>query len=270
MALISERLKNDVALVTGAASGLDKAIALKLAENGAVVICADINDAGNEQTAAAIRETGGRAHTVHMDIADSASVKEAVKKAYSFEKRISIFINGAGIASDVTLDNCSDEEWFRVLNVNLSGYFYCARETAPYLKEAGGARVVMISSSSAKSGGTKGGPPYVASKGGVISLSRHCARYWAPFNIRCNCICPGFNPTNLGSDDPGLTDEENAKVKEATHAMFREKAKKSAPLGRTCTPEDIAGAVLFLVSEESAYVTGITLDVTGGEYIYNC
>jgi len=267
---IGKRLKGDVALVTGAASGLDRAIALRLAKNGAVVVCADINDAGNEKTAEEIRAIGGKAYTVHMNIADRASVKAAIEKAYSYEKRISIFVNGAGIATDATLDNCDDEEWFRVLNVNLTGYFYCAQEIAPYLKEANGARVVMLSSSSAKSGGSKGGPPYAASKGGVISLSRHCARYWAQYNIRCNCICPGFNPTNLGSDDPTLSEEENSRIREETHAFFNEKAKKNAPLGRTCLPEDIAGAVMFLVSDESAYVTGITLDVTGGEYIYNC
>ena len=270
MSIVSERLKGDVALVTGAASGLDRAIAIMLAQNGAVVVCADINDAGNEETANEIKAMGGKAYTVHMNIADRASVKAGIEKAYSYEKRISIFVNGAGIATNATLDNCDDDEWFKVINVNLTGYFYCAQEIAPYLKEANGARVVMISSSSAKSGGTKGGPPYVASKGGVIALSRHCARYWAQYNIRCNCICPGFNPTNLGADDPALSPEENERIKEETHALFIEKAKKSAPLGRTCTPEDIAGAVLFLVSAESAYVTGITLDVTGGEYIYNC
>jgi len=270
MAIISERLKGDVALVTGAASGLDRAIAVKLAENGAVVVCADINDSGNEETAEMIRALGGKAYTVHMDIANRASVKAAIEKAYSFEKRISIFINGAGISSNMTLDDCTDEEWFRVLNINLTGYFYCAQEIQPYLKEANGARVVMISSTSAKSGGSKGGPQYAASKGGVISLSRHCARYWAPYKIRCNCICPGFNPTNLGSDDPNLTPEENAKAKQDINDMFFEKAKKNAPLGRTCLPDDIAGAVMFLVSDESAYVTGITLDITGGEYIYNC
>ena len=142
-------------------------------------------------------------------------------------------------------------------------------EIGKYLKESGNGRVVMISSTSAKSGGSKGGPAYASSKGGVISLMRHCAKHWAKDNIRVNCICPAFALTNFGSNNPNLSAEENAKLREETASFFLEKMKGEIPLGRICTPEDIAGVVMFLVSDESAFVTGSTIDVTGGQYIYN-
>jgi NAD(P)-dependent dehydrogenase (short-subunit alcohol dehydrogenase family) len=265
----STRLLGDVALVTGAASGLDRAIAQMLARNGATVICADINDKGNEATAEMIRAEGGTAYTVHMNIEDHASVKDAIETAYSYEKKISIFVNGAGVSSEGTLDDTSDEEWFRVLNINLSGYFYCVMEIGKYLKESGCGRVVMISSTSAKSGGSKGGPAYASSKGGVLGLMRHCAKHWAKDGIRVNCVCPAYAPTNFGSNRPDLSEEENAKLREETKAFFLEKMKGQVPLGRICTPDDIAGVVLFLVSDESAFVTGCSIDVTGGQYIYN-
>lgn len=270
-AMKTSRLKGDVALVTGAASGLDKAVAIRLGLNGAVVVCADLNLEGAQETANEINKAGGEAFAIRMNIADRQSVADGMKKAYEYKNKLNIFVNGAGVAglSTTSLDTPDDKDWDRMILINLTGYYYCATEIAKYMKLSGGGRVVMFSSSSAKSGGSAGGPGYAAAKGGVISLSRHCARYWAKYNIRCNCICPGFNPTNFGPEDPNKTKEENEAEKEKVRNMFREKAKKEMPLGRTCDPEDIAGAVLFLVSEESSYITGISLDVTGGQYIYN-
>ncbi len=270
--LRSARLKGDVAFVTGAASGLDKAVALRLALNGAAVVCGDLNLEGAQQTADEIIADGGEAIAVKINIADRASVADAMKQAYDYKGKLTIFVNGAGVAGLQTssLDTPDDKDWDRLIAINLTGYYYCATEVAKYMKESGGGRVVMFASSSAKSGGSAGGPAYAASKAGVIGLARHCARYWAKYNIRCNSICPGFNPTNFGPEDPNKTKEENEAEKEKVRQMFREKAKKEMPLGRTCLPDDIAGAVLFLVSEESSYITGISLDVTGGQYVYNC
>ena len=267
----TDRLSGDVALVTGAASGLDKAVAIRLGLNGAVVVCADLNLPGAQETADEINAAGGEAYALHMNIADRQSVSEGMKKAFAYKNRLDIFVNGAGVAgrSTSSLDTPDDEDWDRMLLINLTGYYYCATEVAKYMKQSGGGRVVMFSSTSAKSGGSAGGPGYAAAKGGVISLSRHCAKYWAKYNIRCNCVCPGFNPTNFGPEDPNKTKEENEAEKKKIREMFREKAKKDMPLGRTCDPDDIAGAVMFLVSDESSYVTGITLDVCGGQYVYN-
>lgn len=255
MALESQRLAGDVAVVTGAASGLDRGIATKLALNGAVVACADINDQGNQETVDMIKKAGGEAFPVHVDIADSASVKQAMKYIYDKMGKITILVNGAAYIKFSPIETCTDEEWEKVLKVDLTGYFYCLREVYPYMKASGGGRIVQLSSSSAKSGSSFGGPHYTAAKGGVISLTKYAARRWAKDNIRVNTICPGIADTPLGRHP------------EAPKGAFEEML-KNIPMGRVAVPEDIAGGVLFLVSDESRYVTGITLDINGGRYVY--
>ncbi|PNH78928.1 SDR family NAD(P)-dependent oxidoreductase [Arthrobacter sp. AFG20] len=251
----SERLKGDVAVVTGAASGIDRAVALELARHGAVVACADLNAEGNALTVKEIVEAGGEAFPVHIDISDSASVKQAFADVYEKTGKISILINGAAIARFTQLPECTDEEWDLVMNINLTGAFRCLREAYPYMKESGG-RVVQISSTSGKSGGSWAGAHYVASKAGLIGLTKYAAGYFAKDGIRVNAICPGATETPL-------TDQGEST--EATIAAMV----SNVPLGRIAQPEDVAGAVMYLVSEESSYVTGITVDVAGGRYMYN-
>lgn len=255
MALESRRLEGDVAVVTGAASGINRFIAVKLALNGATVACADIDDSGNQETVGMIKAAGGEAFTVHMDVSDSSSVKKGMKYVYDKKGKITILVNGAAIIKFSPIESCSDEEWERVIKVDLTGYFYCLREVYPYMKASGGGRIVQISSSSAKSGSSFGGPHYTAAKGGIISLTKYAARRWAKDNIRVNTICPGFVNTPI------------VRHPEAPKVSF-EKLKKDILLGRVAEPEDIAGGVLFLVSDESRYITGITLDINGGRYIY--
>lgn len=255
MALESQRLAGQVAIVTGAASGLDRGIALKLALNGAVVACADINDEENQKTVDMITAAGGQAFPVHVDISNSQSVKAMMKYVYEKMGKITILVNGAAIIKFSPIEECSDEEWEQVIKVDLTGYFYCLREVYPYMKASGGGRIVQISSSSAKSGSSFGGPHYTAAKGGVISLTKYAARRWAKDNILVNTICPGIADTPLGRHP------------EAPKGAFEE-MKKNIPLGRVAEPEDIAGGVLFLVSDEARYITGITLDINGGRYIY--
>lgn len=250
-----ERLKGDIAVVTGAASGLDRGIALELAKNGAAVACCDVNAKGNEETVRIIREAGGEAFAVTMNVTDSGSVKEAMRRIYEKTGRITILINGAGIVRFNPIETCTDEEWNAVLKTNLSGYFYCLREVYPYMKASGGGRIVQLSSTSAKSGSNYGGPHYTAAKGGIISLSKYAARRWCKDNIRVNTICPGISDTGMAFD-PGAP------------AGSMEKMLADIPMGRIGQPEDIAGGVMFLVSDESRYVTGITLDITGGRYMY--
>ncbi|MGI9952133.1 SDR family oxidoreductase [Moorellaceae bacterium AZ2] len=255
MPLESQRLTGNVAVVTGAASGIGRAVAYKLAMNGAVVACADINDTENEETVAMIRENGGEAFVVHMDISNSQSVREAMKYVYEKAGKLTILVNGAALIKFSPIEECTDEEWEQVIKVDLTGYFYCLREAYPYLKASGGGRIVQFSSSSAKSGSSFGGPHYTAAKGGVISLTKYAARRWAKDNILVNTVCPGFTNTPLAHHP----ESPKGAVEEAI---------KNIPLGRLAEPEDIAGTVLFLVSEESKYITGITLDVNGGRYVY--
>jgi len=254
MTLKSQRLAGDVAIVTGAASGIDRGIALELALNGASVACVDINDKSNEETIREITKQGGEAFPVHMDVGDSASVKQGMKYAYDKMGKVTILVNGAGLNRFSPIETCSDAEWQEVLRVDLTGYFYCLREIYPYMKASGGGRIVQLSSSSAKSGSSHGGPHYTAAKGGIISLSKYAARRWVKDNIRVNTICPGIVDTPMGRH-PG-----------APRSL--EDFTKDIPMGRVGTPDDIAGVVMFLVSEESKYVTGITVDVNGGRYVY--
>lgn len=254
MAMESQRLTGDVAVVTGAASGLNRGIALKLARNGAKVACADINDSEAEKTVQLIRNEGGDAFAVHINIADSADVKRAFKEVNDRTHKITILINGAALIKFSPIETCTDEEWNQVLGVDLTGYFYTLREVYPYMKASGGGRIVQISSSSAKSGSSFGGPHYTAAKGGVISLTKHVARRWVRDNIRATTICPGIADTPLGN-------HPDAPRPLADYV-------KDIPMGRVAEPEDIAGVVLFLVSDESQYVTGITVDINGGREIY--
>ena len=250
-----ERLKGDVAVVTGAASGLDRGIAVELARNGATVACCDINAAGNEETVQMIGEAGGEAFPVYLNVTDPRSVKEAMRQVYDTAGKITILINGAAIVKFSPIETCSDEEWDIVMKTNITGYFYCLREVYPYMKASGGGRIVQLSSTSAKSGSNYGGPHYTASKGGVISLTKYAARRWCKDNIRVNTICPGIADTPMAFD-PNAPEGS------------MEKMIGDIPMGRICQPEDIAGGVMFLVSDESRYVTGITLDITGGRYVY--
>ena len=254
MSLKSQRLEGDVAVVTGAASGIDRGVALELALNGAVVACVDINDAANEDSVQEITRQGGKGFPVHMDISDSLSVRNGMKYVYDKTHKITILVNGAGVNRFSPIESCSDAEWQQVLNVDLTGYFYCLREVYPYMKASGGGKIVQFSSSSAKSGSSHGGPHYTAAKGGIISLSKYAARRWVKDNIRVNTICPGIVDTPMGRNpDAPRTLEDFT---------------KDIPMGRVGTPDDIAGVVMFLVSAESKYVTGITVDVNGGRYVY--
>jgi len=251
----SDRLKGDIAVVTGAASGIDRAIALELSLHGAVVACADVNDAENERTVKEIEAAGGQAFAVHMDISDRESVVQGFREVADRTGKITILINGAAISRFSQLPECSDEEWDLVMNINLTGAFRCIREVYPYMKETGG-RIVQISSTSGKSGGSWAGPHYVASKAGLIGLTKYAAGYFVKDGIRVNVVCPGTTETPL-TNQGELTAESIANQV------------SNIPMGRIAKPSDVAGAVMFLVSEESEYVTGISLDVTGGRYVYN-
>ena len=250
----AKRLDGEVAVVTGTAQGIGRGVAQVLARHGAIVYAVDINDGGNQETVDLITGEGLQAYAEHMDISDSKSVKDGFKRIFDKAGKINVFVNGAVLIKFSPIETCTDEEWAAVMAVGIDGYFYCLREIYPYMKASGGGRIVQMSSSSAKSGSSFGGPHYTASKGAVISLSKYAARRWVKDNIRVNTICPGISNTPLGNHPEaprGLSDFV-----------------KDIPMGRVGEPEDMAGAILFLVTDDSRYITGITLDVNGGRYIY--
>lgn len=248
-------LCNDVAVVTGAGSGICRAVALNLALNGATVACFDINEQGLNETVKMITDKGGNAFGIKMDVGDSSQVKRAMEQVYNKTRKISILVNGAAIISYTPLEDCTDEEWEKIMHVNITGYFYCLREVFPYIKESGNGRIVQFSSSNAFSGSGFAGPHYTASKAAVIGLTKYIAGCWAKYGIRANTICPGLTKTNIAT-------LENGEIKD------KEDHERKTPLGRIATPEEIANVALFLVSEASSYITGATLHVNGGKYIY--
>ncbi len=251
----TDMLQSEVALVTGAASGIGRSVALELSNQGAKVICCDFNAEENQETAQMIRDAGGESTAIFLNTNDSKCVKEVMKEAFDWVGKISILLNGAGIVRFSPIEVCEDEEWDEVMRTNITGYFYCLREVYPYMKKSGGS-IIQLSSTSAKSGSSFGGPHYAAAKGGVISLSKYAARRWAKDGIRVNTICPG------AMDTPMLRQEGAPKGSvEGMEALV--------PMGRLGQPNDIAGTVVYLASSQlSGYVTGITIDVTGGRYLY--
>lgn len=255
MSIESNRLQGDVAFVTGAGSGIARMVAIKLALNGAVAACADLNQAKVEETVRTIKELGGEAFAVLVDVGNSVQVRKAMADVYQKAGKISILVNCAGIVSYTHIEDCSDEEWERIMNVNIGGYFRCLREVSPYMKKSGG-RIVQFSSSTALSGSAYAGPAYAASKAAAIGLSKYIAGLWVKHGIRCNTICPGLTDTTMGVVGQGEIKDK------------KEQAAKN-PMGRIGNPEDMANVVLFLVSDESRYMTGQTLHVNGGKYMYN-
>src|SRR5579859_3855030 len=241
------RLKDKVAIVTGAGRGLGKGIALKLAREGAKVVVGDVNEADAAGVVAEIEEGGGRAIAIMADISKEAEVEALFAGAASRFGPIDILVNNAGINRDGVLYKMSNENWDKVIAVNLTGTFYCLRLAAQQMRERGYGRIVNVSSMSWL--GNFGQANYAASKAGVVGLTKTAARELARKGITVNAICPGFIDTEMTRGVP-------EKVWEAM--------KEKIWSGRVGLPEDVGNVVAFLVSDEASYVTGEVINVSGG------
>lgn len=254
--MLRKQLEHDVAVVTGAASGIGREIALLFAREGAKVACLDINEEGLKKTVQTIEAEGGIGMALPLDLTDSSQIAQAMKKTYDTWNAITILINCAAILNFDKIEDTSDESFMKILEVNIGGYFYCLREAYPYLKLSGNAKVVQFSSSTALSGTGYANMAYTASKAAALGMSKHAAGVWGKDGIRVNTICPGLTETPI-------TDAGDGKVK------GKEGREKLIPLGRIAQPDDMAHVALFLASDESKYMTGVTLHVNGGKYMYN-
>jgi 3-oxoacyl-[acyl-carrier protein] reductase len=243
------QLEGKIALVTGGARGIGRAITQVLAQHGADVVIGDVLEEQAQTTAAEIAAAAGRRVIgCQVDVAKSASAKKLIEYAIEQLGRVDILVNNAGITRDNLLMRISDEDWDAVLNVNLRGAFNCCKAVArPMMKQRYG-RIVNITSVVGLAGNA-GQANYAASKAGLIGLTKSLAKELGPRNITVNAVAPGFVATVL-------TDVLPPEVKEA--------ALKMTPLGRHGTPEDIAQAVAFLVSDDAAFITGQVLAVDGG------
>jgi 3-oxoacyl-[acyl-carrier protein] reductase len=244
-------LTGKVALVTGAAQGIGKAVALLLARNGADLVVSDINLEKAQETAKEIQAIGRKALAVKVDVANLRDVERMVQAVLEQLHQIDILVNNAGITRDKLILRMTEEDWDAVLDVNLKGTFNCTKVVIRHMSKQKSGKIVNIASVVGEMGNA-GQANYSASKAGVIGFTKTIAREFAQRGINVNSIAPGYVETPMTNALP-------EKVKEELKRMI--------PMERLGRPEDIAEAVLFLVSASSNYITGQVLNVNGGIYM---
>ena len=255
------RLKDKVAVVTGSASGIGRAIADRFVSEGAVVIIADLNESGIETAVEEIKLAGGRAAGYKLDVSKREQTQEIMRKVVDDHDRIDILVNNAGISRYRPFLTATAEDWDMVLDVDLKGVFFCSQAASPQMITQNYGRIVNISSALGtgatphKTAGSPGGSAaYSSAKAGVITLTKVLARELGPHGVTVNCVAPGTFITPFNK--LARTAEEVAE-----HLEYR---KKTVVLGRIGTLEELANPILFLASDESSYITGQTLCVDGG------
>jgi 3-oxoacyl-[acyl-carrier protein] reductase len=241
-------LNDKVAIVTGAGRGIGRAIALKLAGVGATVVVSDILDKEAGAVAQEIRAAGGKSLAILADVSSSADVARLMQDTLDAYNRIDILVNNAGIARDQILLRMSEEDWDRVLDVDLKSVFLCTKAALRYMLRARWGRVISLSSIAGQVG-NPGQANYAAAKAGIIGFTLTVAREVGSHGITVNAVAPGFIETDM-----------TKKIKEEQ----RLEIKKLIPADRFGTPDDVAEAVAFLASEEAGYITGQVLSVNGG------
>jgi 2-hydroxycyclohexanecarboxyl-CoA dehydrogenase len=246
------KLAGKVAVVTGGASGIGRAIAEALAREGAHVAVLDLNEAGARETVAALERAGGRGSAHRVDITDVAAVDAAIDAVAAREGGLHVLVNCAGWDKPMPFVDTTPEFWDKILAINLKGPLACTRAALRHMIGQQAGKIITIASDAGRVGST-GEAVYSAAKGGLIAFTKTIARETARHRINVNCVCPG------PSDTP-LFQQEFA----AVSPKLAESLKRVIPWGRLGVPEDIAPAVVFLASDEAGFITGQTLSVSGG------
>jgi sorbitol-6-phosphate 2-dehydrogenase len=255
-------LQDKIAVITGGGQGLGEALAHRLADEGAHVVVADINEPNAQKVAAAIAAKGRRSLAVRVDVTKEDQVESLVAQTVAAFGRLDILVANAGVLKAFEVTEFPADAWRLVIEVNLTGYFLCARAAAKVMKEQKSGVIIQINSKSGKKGSYKNAA-YAASKFGGIGLTQSIALDLAPHGVRVNAICPG----NL-LDSPLWVDslyDQYSKRLGISKEEVRQKYLDQVPLGRGCTYEDVANVMVFLASDQASYMTGQAINVTGGQ-----
>ena len=243
------KLDNKIAIVTGAAQGLGRAIALTFAEAGAAVVIADVDTTKAEDVLEAVKASGAEGIVIKSDVSSAGDVDRLVQSTVKKYGRIDILINNAGICPRTEFEDIDEQEWDRVMAVNLKSVFLLSQAVFPCMKSQSYGKIVNIASGAGKIGGVQVGAHYSASKAAIICLTKTLALKGASHGINVNAVCPGVIATEMST---AISEEQLARYREMI------------PLGRMGDAQDVANTVLFLVSEAAGYITGEISDVNGG------
>jgi 3-oxoacyl-[acyl-carrier protein] reductase len=248
------RLDGRVAFVTGAGKGIGAATALRMAEEGARVVLADIDTEGCKQVATELNRLGSEGLVVSCNVTDRAIVEDAMQQAVNHFGRLDILVNNAGVTRDNLLFKMTDEDWEMVMNVHLKGAFFCSRAAQAYMVKNKYGRIVSLSSTSAL--GNRGQSNYSTAKAGLQGLTRTLAVELGPFGITANAVAPGFIDTEMTrATARRMGFDPDERIAEAS---------KTIPVRRVGQPRDIANVICFLASEETGFVSGQIIYVAGG------
>lgn len=258
---MEQRLSDKIAIVTGSGQGIGKAVALRLAKEGADVVVADVNAQTGEQTAQEIKALKRRALAYRIDVAKVAEIQPMVDRVVEQFGRIDILINAAGVAQTGPFAELTEQQWDRVIDTNLKGTTFCIRAVGRQMTKQVPAhgRIVNFSSIAGRHGRATQAA-YAASKAGIINITQSAALAFAPYNIHVNAVCPGVIPTAMWEQ----IDRDRGRMSGLGPGESLKSFVERIPLKRAGTVEDVAGVVAFLCSADADYMTGQTLNVDGG------